>query len=102
MIEARAGRGRSSLSSGIGDGADEELARVGQIAGEQTIADLDQTASDADETNSESDKTSSEQDQSASDHDRVQAAADQRNSNRDAIAADRERATQPDCQSRRL
>lgn len=85
-----------TASPSRGDGVDDELARHGQIAGEQTIADLDQTASDADETNSESDQTSSEQDQSASDHDSVQAAADQRTSDRDQIAADRERATQPD------
>jgi diguanylate cyclase (GGDEF)-like protein len=82
-----------------GDGVEGDLAHVGQIAGEQTIADLDQTASDADETSSESDQTSSEQDQSASDHDSVQAAADQRTSDRDQLAADRERATQPNFNS---
>jgi diguanylate cyclase (GGDEF)-like protein len=86
-------------STSPGDEVDEELSRLDhsaeQIAGEQTISDLDQTASDADETNSDSDQTGSEQDQSASDHDSAQAAADQRTSDRDQIAADRERATHP-------
>jgi diguanylate cyclase (GGDEF)-like protein len=88
-----------TASPSPGDGVDDGLARLGPIAGEQTIADLDQTASDADETSSESDQTSSEQDQSASDHDSAQAAADQRTSDRDQLAADRERATQPDFDS---
>jgi diguanylate cyclase (GGDEF)-like protein len=84
-----------TASTSSGDGVDEDLRlanQAEQVAGEQTVADLDQTASDSDETNSESDQTGSEQDQSASDHDSVQAAADQRTSDRDQIAADRERA----------
>jgi diguanylate cyclase (GGDEF)-like protein len=87
-----------TASTSPGDGVDKDLQlahQAEQIAGEQTVADLDQTASDFDETNSESDQTGSEQDQSASDHDSVQAAADQRTSDRDQIAADRERATHP-------
>jgi hypothetical protein len=63
-------------------------ARAGQVADEQTIADLDQTTSDADETGSESDQT-------ASDRDKAQADAVQRTSNRDRVAADRERAADP-------
>lgn len=78
-------------------GVDEEFAlleaRAGQVADEQTIADLDQTTSDADQTGSESDQTASDRDQAASDRDKAQANADQWASNRDQVAADREHAS---------
>jgi diguanylate cyclase (GGDEF)-like protein len=87
--------GSAPQNGGVDEGFALLEARAGQVADEQTIADLDQTTSDADETGSESDQTASERDQTASYHDKAQADADQRASNRDQVAADRDRAADP-------